>query len=316
MFLSPAFLPPPLASSLFDPVAPPFDGTLDPDAIFGPSQAAQPPVTTIRARDGQVLASRIYWGVKGQGLVIALHGSSLSALAMHPIASALQGEGRTVYALDLRGHGDSGTVGDVGYRGQWLDDLQDWLDVIVDNVPGEDIVLLGHSQGGGFALKVAAGALASRLKGVLSLAPLLTALDPTLFKPDAGWANAAVARIMALQTLNFWGINAYDHLPVVAFAAPERPRVPRTRTISWRLLDSASLPIDWRAAVATIRVPTRVLIGADDEFFVARNYPAALRSANPAIGTEILDGLDHIGLTTREAALCRICAEVGQLLGG
>lgn len=309
-------LPPPLASRLFDPVPPPCDGQFDPDTVFGPLQSLQPPITTIRARDGVSLAARVYWGVKGRGIVIALHGSSLSALAMHPIADALQAAGRTVYALDLRGHGESGPPGDVGYRGQWVDDIQDWLDVIAYNVPGEDIVLLGHSQAGGFALKVAASAVAPRLKGVVALAPLLTALEPSLYRPGAGWANAAVPRIMALQSLNFWGISAYDHLPVVAYAVPERPQVPRTRTNSWRLLDSASLPIDWRTTVAAIPLPTQVLIGADDQFFVAANYPAALGAVNAGVATEVIVGLDHLTVTMAEPALTRIGVEVGRLLGG
>jgi pimeloyl-ACP methyl ester carboxylesterase len=69
--------------------------------------------------------------------VVLVHGSSASSRSMHPMAQALATAGYMVDALDVRGHGDSGTRGHLGatdvndkrakegYIGQLEDDLAD-----------------------------------------------------------------------------------------------------------------------------------------------------------------------------------------------
>lgn len=326
LFLPPSPLPPPLwvlsraaaavaTSSLNDPVPPGPSAIPDLDPLLGPLIPDLPPPITIRAGDGALLSGRLYPGQAGKGVVLALHGSSLWSVAMHPVAMRLKAEGRTVYAPDLRGHGASGPLGDVAYKEQWLDDMADWREAIAAAHPGEPVLLLGHSQGGGFVLKVAGGERAHLFDAYLALSPFLAGHDLSLYRAEGNYATPALTRLLALLTLNGLGIEAHDGLPVIAYDVPAHAIPPRTRTNSWRLLEGSCLPPLWRPVVARIARPTGVLIGARDQLLVAPNYPAAIQTANPSIPVELLDALDHIDMLHAPPALARICQSVAGLLG-
>ena len=86
-----------------------------------------PPLSRFQARDGTELAYRHYPpGAPGTGrIAIVIHGSSGGSPAMHAVSRALAAKGVEAYAVDMRGHGASGTRGDVAYVGQLEDDLAD-----------------------------------------------------------------------------------------------------------------------------------------------------------------------------------------------
>src|SRR5262249_15673721 len=79
-----------------------------------------PPLSRFAARDGTDLAYRHYPArVATVGkIAILVHGSSGSSVAVHALADALASRGIDTYAPDIRGHGGSGTRGDVAYLGQ------------------------------------------------------------------------------------------------------------------------------------------------------------------------------------------------------
>src|SRR5262245_43794280 len=72
-----------------------------------------PKAETIVARDGTTLSYRVWAAPDATATVIAIHGSSANSASMHPLAKGLQRAGITVYAPDIRGHGDSGHRGDI-----------------------------------------------------------------------------------------------------------------------------------------------------------------------------------------------------------
>ena len=89
-----------------------------------------PDVSRLQVRDGAYIAYRFYPartladGRQGPArIAILAHGSSASSQAMHALAKALAENGIAAYALDMRGHGQSGTRGDIAYTGQLDDDL-------------------------------------------------------------------------------------------------------------------------------------------------------------------------------------------------
>jgi alpha-beta hydrolase superfamily lysophospholipase len=72
-----------------------------------------------QARDGSRLAYRHYAPrepTTGR-VAVLVHGSSGSSLAVHPLAKTLAARGVESFAPDIRGHGASGTRGDIGYIG-------------------------------------------------------------------------------------------------------------------------------------------------------------------------------------------------------
>ena len=108
------------------------------------------------ARDGTALAYRI-WPGGGARVAILIHGSTASSRSMNPLAKALAAAGATVYAPDMRGHGESGRRGDIDYLGQLDDDLADFVSTIKPQHPGATFTLIGFSAGGGFTLRIAGG---------------------------------------------------------------------------------------------------------------------------------------------------------------
>ena len=294
---------------IFDvPKAPPPIAAVQ--SVVGPFTAYArelPPYRFLKARDGSPLAYHYYAGKPGGGVVVAVHGSSGSALAMHGIAKAFAARGITVYAIDLRGHGQSpgpnGRAGDVVYRGQYEDDLDDVVQLVKREHPGEKRLLVGHSTGGSVILRTAGSGYAGNFDGYLALSPFIAAGTAMDRPNEGGWTTVSVPRIVVLTILDRFGITVFDHLKVLGMAVPESQDKTRPRFYTHALLASANLPRDWKPAIAAIRRPTRILIGADDELFRAEAYPAAIRAANPAIEVTVLPGLGHMAMTYDERAL-------------
>ena len=83
-----------------------------------------PPLSRFSARDGTELAYRHYpaRGSSTGKIAILVHGSSGSSVAVHALADALAARGVETYAPDIRGHGGSGSRGDIGFTGQLEND--------------------------------------------------------------------------------------------------------------------------------------------------------------------------------------------------
>src|SRR5690606_20128494 len=116
-----------------------------------------PPTSRFTSRNGDRLAYRAYPvnDRSAKNAVVLIHGSSASSISMHTLADALAQAGHPAYALDIRGHGDSGAKGHIDYIGQLEDDLEDFVKALGLS---SEAVLVGFSSGGGFALRVAGSA--------------------------------------------------------------------------------------------------------------------------------------------------------------
>jgi non-heme chloroperoxidase len=244
---------------------------------------------------------------------VVVHGSTGSSISMAGVARALATNSLSSYVIDVRGHGESGPLGDIAYRGQLEDDMADLLALIGSRHAGEKRILIGHSLGGAFAFRIAAGPLGERFDAYAATSPFLSA-DTSVSRPDSGgWADAAVPRIIALALLESVGISAFGGLPAIAYAVPPDAPGKRASVYSHRLLANMSLPRDWRGALAAIRKPAAIVIGAEDEMFLANAYARAVTTANPRIGVEVLPAMDHMATTLRPAALARLAETVAKL---
>src|SRR5215475_4899163 len=95
-------------------------------------RSTMPTLERFSARDGTQLAYRHY-PARGQTagrVAILVHGSSGSSAAAHALADALAAHGVETFAPDIRGHGSSGTRGDIAYLGQLEDDMADFVSVV------------------------------------------------------------------------------------------------------------------------------------------------------------------------------------------
>jgi pimeloyl-ACP methyl ester carboxylesterase len=242
-----------------------------------------------------MLAYRAY-PASADRVAVVIHGSSGSSAATHGFAKALQASGVSVYAPDVRGHGASGRKGDIDYVGQLEDDLVDLLRALPPVAAGGKRMLVGHSSGGGFVLRIAGGPVGERFDGYLLLAPYLRHDAPTARPNTGGWAAPYVPRIVALSLLSAAGMHALEGLPVVAFAiAPEELSANRTQFYSFRLWANFAPHRDWQRDIENIRRPAMVLVGANDELFVADAFAPAFRAFRRDIPVEVLSNLDHMG---------------------
>ena len=300
MLASPVRPPPPLASI--------HEGAVSIDPTGAPD------LSRFQARDGTWLAYRLYPATNGahDRIAILAHGSSAQSIEMHQIAAALAAAGVTALALDIRGHGASGTRGDIAYLGQIDDDLADLIAELRKTDPLARLSLIGHSAGGGFALRVAAGPLGAEFDRFVLLSPYLGYFAPTN-RPAEGpglWAAPDLPRIIATLMLGRLGVDWPQSLPVIAFANRPEARMVVTSQYSFRLLQTYTAPPDWKGAFERARGRIVVIAGADDELMNADAYRREL----PPLGAPvtIVPGVDHMGIVYRPEAIRAIVAALDE----
>jgi alpha-beta hydrolase superfamily lysophospholipase len=295
-----------------DPKAPPPLAYVR-DETVARDRSDLPAIRHYRARDGSELAYRAYPAVNPIGAAVLVHGSVGSSADVHEIAKALRDTSIDSYALDMRGHGASGPRGDIAYIGQLEDDLGDFLDTLDrQNVPARR-VLVGHSAGGGFALRVAARPLGERFAGMILLAPFLGTDAPTTKAGLNDWAHVAMPRIVVLTILDKLGIPWFGGLPVVAFAVSAEDAHYVTPTYSFRLAANFGPDRDWRGDIAAVHRPLIVMAGDGDQVFRADRYESAY-AISPDAHVEVLPGIDHMSLTGAPSALAAISAAARNLI--
>ncbi len=282
-------------------------------AIMAREAADLPAARRFTARDGTMLAYRAY-PASPDRVAVLIHGSSGSSISVHGFAKALQAAGISVYAPDIRGHGESGRIGDIDYIGQLDDDVADLLAALGPAPAGAKRILIGHSSGGGFTLRIAGGAIGDRFDGYLLLAPYLSYDAPTVRPFGDDWAAPAVPRIIALFVLSRLGIHWFEGLPVVAFAVPQQDQTRiRTPTYSYRLWANFSPHQDWQADIRNIRRPAMVLASANDELFRAEQYAPVFKALRQDIPVELVPNLNHMEITTSPEGRAAVIKAFGVL---
>jgi non-heme chloroperoxidase len=270
-----------------------------------------PMLEKVPARRGSPIAFR-HWDTVSpatpERVVIAIHGSSASSSSLHPLAKALQAQGFSIYAPDIRGHGDTGTRGDIDYAKQLDDDLADFVAAVKMRHPHAELALMGFSSGGGFALHAAATPVGAAFSRVVLLSPFLGPRAPTVKQSETNaWANVYVPRLIALAILDRLSIHALEHLDVIAFAVlPEQAKF-LSPTYSF-LLARAFGTEDYAADLRNAKAPLAVLVGGNDELFDASRFAATIDAIRPDTPVVVVPGLDHIGLALDPRAVPAIAA--------
>ena len=235
---------------------------------------------------------------QSENTVILIHGVASSAYLYNKTAGLLQEATQAeIYAVDLRGHGQSeGNSGDVDYINQYTDDLADIIKEIRKEKPNGKIIIAAHSMGGGVALCYAMENQYEQPAGFLLFAPLIGHNSPALKQEQSdGQAEAfmkiQIERIIGLKMLNEINNHEYDSLPVLFFNLPET--VP-LRKYTFRANESMA-PDDYVTGLKAVKVPMLVLIGSEDEAFSAlATKEAILKNSNGDI--HIIDKASHNGV--------------------
>src|SRR3954453_10418902 len=283
------------------------------DSSKGIDWSTLPPLERFQARDGTWIGFRHYAAngpATGRGAIF-IHGSSgSSGTVNHALTHAIAARGVETWALDIRGHGGSGTRGDIGYVGQLEDDLVDFVAHVRKSAPDLPLTLIGHSAGAGFSLRVAATPIVRDLfvRTVL-IAPYLGYDAPTNRPHSGGWANADLPRLFALAALRKLGIDCCSQLPVLAFAVPansERILVP---TYSDRLMRNFATR-GYRLDLPAVSHPLTIFGGANDEMMISDKYAEAVQAVKPSVDVKVIEGVNHMGMVTGPKAVWAIAEDV------
>jgi alpha-beta hydrolase superfamily lysophospholipase len=279
--------------------------------LAGVDYDAVPGLEVTVARDGTPLAFRRYDSA-ADIVVVALHGSSAEGSYFHPMATQLSSRNRASFVVpDLRGHGASGgRRGDVDYVGQLEDDLADLLDAVRRRRRGAKLVLLGHSSGGGLAVRFAGGRRDARVDGYVLLAPFLGSTAPTTRPASGGWTEVDGPRIAALARRAVLGDTSGQDQIVLRFNKPPSQRTGReVLAYTFRMVLSYQPRPDLAGDLSAIEQPLLVLAGERDESFVPEQYEPTI-SPHARGNFKVLPALGHLGLVVDP----RTAEEVGAWL--
>jgi alpha-beta hydrolase superfamily lysophospholipase len=268
-----------------------------------------PGTERFHGRDGTELAYRHYpaRGPASGQIAVLVHGSSGSSVAVHALARGLAERGIETYAPDARGHGASGSRGDIAYLGQLEDDLADLVGVIRKASPAAPLTLIGHSSGGGFALRVAGSPIQNLFTRTVLLAPYLGYDAPSTRQDAGGWASPDIPRILALSMLRGLGIVCCESLPTVAFAVPPNSNHILASTYSYRLMRNFAASRDYRADIAAAGRPVVLFAGAADELMFSDKFAEAV---GPRVPVRLIDGVNHMEIASSPAAISAIADDI------
>src|ERR1700761_123850 len=277
------------------------------DSARAVDRSTMPPLSRFSARDGTQLAYRHYpaRGAAIGKIAILVHGSSGSSAAVHALADALAAHGIDTYAPDIRGHGGSGTRGDIGQLGQLEDDMADLVALVRKTSPDAPITLLGHSSGGGFALRIASSPIRDKFVRTIMLAPYLGYDAPTNRPQSGGWASADIPRFFGLVVLRKLGIECCESLPTLAFAVPPDSANILAATYSYRLMRNFATR-GYKTDLAAVTKPMTLIAGADDELMLPDRYADAVHAVAPNMEVRLIDGVNHMGIVGTPKAVNEI----------
>jgi alpha-beta hydrolase superfamily lysophospholipase len=298
-----------LAAMIATPVRRPPELTSISQTARAVDRSNMPDLERFHSRDGTELAYRHYpaRGPATGQIAVVVHGSSGSSIAVHALAKGLAERGIDTWAPDIRGHGASGSRGDIGYLGQLEDDLSDFVAVIRKSNATAPLTLIGHSSGGGFALRVASSPIQNLFVRTVLLAPYLGYDAPSSRQDAGGWASPDIPRFLGLRLLRQFGITCCESLPTIAFAVPANSSEILASTYSYRLMRNFGSSTDYRADLAAAGKPVAVFAGAADELMFPDKYRDAV---GQRASVTLIDGVNHMGIVGDPAAVSAIAEDV------
>jgi pimeloyl-ACP methyl ester carboxylesterase len=270
---------------------------------------------SLSRRDGTAQAFRWASGPSDGPLVVMIHGSGWHGMQFEGLAARLS-EVADVVVPDLRGHGPNPTRrGDIDYIGQFEDDLADLIAARAK--PGQKVVILGHSSGGGLVVRFAGGKYRGLMSAAVLLAPFLHHAAPTTRKSSGGWARVNLRRMIGLSILNSLQIKGLNHLPVIRFAMPEavlKGPLGATATVeySYRLNCSFAPRANWKRDVAAL--PTFLVVaGRQDEAFFADRYEDVMSALTANGRYTLIDGLGHLDVVDAPQTAAAVRAFISEV---
>ena len=243
--------------------------------------------------------------------ILIVHGLAEHSGRYAATAAALTGAGFGVHAVDYRGHGKSeGGRVHVDDVDEYVSDVRAALEQVRRHDPALPVFLLGHSQGGLVALKLALDDPGATC-GLVVTSPFL-AVHPSS-RPSAG--IRALAKVMLrlaprLPMPTHIDARLLSRDPAAAEAYARDPLVSRAASAGWlRAIGRAQR--DVRRGAPRLRVPTLMMASGDDHVVDPEATREFARAAAPGVVDFVWwDGFFHEMLNDvgREEVVARIVA--------
>jgi pimeloyl-ACP methyl ester carboxylesterase len=239
-----------------------------------------------------ILGLRTRYLVRGAGApVVVLHGWGANIEAVHPIVCGLEPVA-TVYALDLPGFGESELP-----PAPWgVEDYQAFVASFMDSLAIEAPTIVGHSNGGRIAIRMASTEPSRMSRLVLVDSAGIRPKRTLRWYRRVGMAKVGkyAARFMGapgerLRSLLVGRAASADY----AAAGPLRPTLVKL------------VNVDLRPFMSSIKVPTLLVWGSQD----ADTPLAAAREMErliPDAGLVVLDGAGHYSYLDQPVRFARI----------
>ncbi len=261
------------------------------------------------ARDGLRLYYRRWRPAGARGAIGLIHGFAEHCGRYDGLAGALADAGWAVAAMDYRGHGQSGgRRAHVDRFDEYLDDCHAFLDEMAADGLAEQPILLGHSQGGLIAVRLAESA-PERLSRLVLSSPFIGLAMPV--PAPKAWVGRLVARWLPTLSLATGLDPAWlTHEQGIFDAYSADPLVSHRATARWFTEVTRAQQLALQAA-DQIELPLLVLQAGDDRLAspeATREFFRAAGSADKQL--EVYEGLYHelFNETERERVMADLLA--------
>ncbi len=260
----------------------------------------------VRAPGGPALFGQSWRPRTPRAAILIVHGLAEHSERYAATAAALADAGFAVHAVDYRGHGKSeGGRVHVDRIEDYVADVRAALEEVRRRPPSRPLFILGHSQGGLVALKLALED-PGLLDGLVVTSPFL-AVHPS---------SRPSAFVRALAGVMFRVVRVLSRDPAVGEAYARDPLVSHAASPGWlRAIGRAQREV--RAAAPRLRVPTLLMASGDDRLVDAEAARQFARAAAPGVVEFVWwDGFFHEMLNDigREDVLARIVDWLGRTI--
>lgn len=248
---------------------------------------------TFDSSDGLKIFYRIYQAANERGRIVIAHGLGEHSGRYGNVVDCLVPKGFTCWALDHRGHGQSGGArGHVARFDEYIADLKTMIGIAKEGMPdGVKCFLLGHSMGGLIVLNFALR-YPDMIDGVIASSPAFgLPKDPPAIKFALG---KIISRIKPTLTIgNELDKTKISHDAEVVRAYQDDPLVHDRITARWSTEFFSAMELTNRQA-SEIKVPTLVQAAGDDHLVSAPATRAFFEKLTLADRTlHVYDGLYH-----------------------